>query len=444
MSCNLRSLPLRSLSLSILSASALAQGAAQNSPGQTHLHSSEPGFRLINVSLDLMAAVGGSSERTAVLEGLQGGGHDPSQRGFTLQQAELGVAGAIDPYFVGEARVTYELTPEHGETQVELEEAFLVTQQLPYGLQVKAGHYLTEFGRVNPTHAHSWHWIDQPIAVTRMLGPEGLRAPGARVAWDFTGEDHGRLLFGAQNASGETVPSFLASDEFYEERAIGGRMFEEQDVRSFGDMLWTGRVEFEPHLDGRTTLQLGASAAFGPNATGGDADTVLYGADFELRCRGEDDLAPQWTLQGELVAREFDAADQVDENTDDGGADDVPIPGETLKDFGGYLQLLYGFGREADGSGWAAGVRGEWVSGSGASYDSETDSFSRADDAFRADRVRVSPLLMWAASPHTRIRLQYNYDDADHLTGDGEAHSVWIGFVTSIGTHPPHTHATGH
>ena len=41
------------------------------------------------------------------------------------------------------------LDPDEGETIVEVEEAWLVTQQLPYNLQVKGGHYLTDVHRAD-------------------------------------------------------------------------------------------------------------------------------------------------------------------------------------------------------------------------------------------------------------------------------------------------------
>jgi TolA-binding protein len=45
-------------------------------------------FRLLDVSVDVLTTAGGSTERDESLRTLQGGGHDPKRRGFTLQQAE--------------------------------------------------------------------------------------------------------------------------------------------------------------------------------------------------------------------------------------------------------------------------------------------------------------------------------------------------------------------
>ena len=55
----------------------------------------------------------------------------------------------------------------------------------------------------------------------------------------------------------------------------------------------------------------------------------------------------------------------------------------------------------------------------------------------RADRVRISPLVGFETSKSSRLRLQYNYDESDHLGEAGE-HSVWLTFQTLIGVHQPH------
>src|SRR6185295_19252744 len=98
-------------------------------------------IRLIDVSLVIDAAAGWSTKNDASLLTLQGGDHDPRKRGFTLQAAEISLAGAVDPYFTANANINYNITPDTGESNVELEEAFATSQSLPYGLQVKAGQY---------------------------------------------------------------------------------------------------------------------------------------------------------------------------------------------------------------------------------------------------------------------------------------------------------------
>ena len=171
--------------------------------------------------------------------------------------------------------------------------------------------------------------------------------------------------------------------------------------------------------------QLGGSAVFGPNASGPDGRTTIYGGDLKVRWRPATHFRgwPFLLWESELMQRNF-KADSFD-GTDTAG-NPLTLPAQTLYDWGLYTQLLYGFSY-----GWAAGVRFEYASGSGASVG------GRAADPFRNDRYRVSPLLVWHPSEFSRLRLQYNYDRADHLT-QRDAHTVWLGLEFLYGAHPAH------
>lgn len=377
-------------------------------------------FRLIDISLDVLAAAGASTERDESLQTLQGGGHDPRKRGFTLQNAELSLAGAVDPYFTGEAHLIYFIDPLEGESIFEIEEAFLTTQSLPWGLQLEAGQMFTEFGRVNPRHPHAWDWMDQPIINTRLFGPDGLRQTGVRLGWLTPLPWFSEFHFGIQNANGETAASFLANDEFFEERAIGGRSFVDRDVRSLEDLLYLVRWENGFDISPEWSASIGVSALFGPNSTGPDGQTSIYGADLVLKWRPVRNNRgwPFVTWQSEVMYRDYRADDFVGE--------DVILAGQTLEDYGFYTQVLYGFAPR-----YRAGVRFEYASGSGESVG------GRENDPFRDDRYRISPLIEFLPSEFSRVRLQYNYDDAEHLEA-GDAHSVWVGFEYLIGSHAAH------
>lgn len=386
-------------------------------------------FKQLNISLDLLAAVGGSSERDPQILELQGGEHDPRKRGFTLQQAELQLNGEVDEWFTAQGVLVMFLEPGSGETVVELEEAFLQSTNLPHRLEARVGHYFTEFGRINPLHPHAWDWQDQPVILSRVFGPEGMRAPGARVAWLAPTHQYLEFFLSGQNANGGTMSSFLANEEAYAERAVGGRFYAngEQGARSGGDVAWSGRVATTFALSEQAALGLGASAAFGPNATGGDSDTLISGADFAYQWRPADSqgVSSFVRIQGEYIWREFETAQQIDT-----AAPGNPVlPADTLQDHGGYLYGLVGWD-----NGFACGVRCDYATGSAQSYVGD-GAFSRTSDASRANRLRISPLLQYQMSPTSRLRLQYNYDDAGHL--QGSAHSVWLGFEFLLGAQPP-------
>ena len=407
-----------------------APGAlAETSIGGTRL-------QLLDVSLDTLWAFGSSTAENDELALLQGGGHDPRQRGFNLPQVELSFSGAVDPYFTGEAHVVYFLDADNG-SQFELEEAFVQTLQLPFGLhehgaQLELGTFFTEFGRLNPRHPHAWDWQDQPIVLTRFFGEDGLRGPGARLGWLLPLPWYSEVHLGAQNANGETMTSFLANDEVFEERPIGGRPFTDESLRDLGDLLYLVRWVNGGDLSDTWSAQVGVSFLNGPNATGTDGTTRIYGIDGVAKWKPlvSDHGWPFVKIEGELMKRDYHADSFFG---CPGGAseceDPLALGSQTLRDWGGYALLLWGFRRP-----FAAGLRYEYASGSGESvgpYD------GRSADPFRDNRQRIAPLLVYYPSEFSRLRLQYNYDRAE-FTDARANHTVWLGLEFGLGPHAAH------
>ncbi|MDX1564619.1 MAG: hypothetical protein R3236_04390 [Phycisphaeraceae bacterium] len=376
----------------------------------------------IDVSLEILFAGGTSTARDATIQQLQGGSHDPNRRGFTLQQVALEISGQIGESFRAKAHTVFFIDPE-GETGVELEEAFVQTTALPDGFQAEGGFFLTEFGQINPTHPHDWTWLDQPVAHSRIFGADGLRQAGLQLS---RRTEHHRWHVGIQQASGETTQSFFANDELYDpaeaDRSIGGLAFVEQDPRNFKDFIYSARWACHWQLDEKTVAELGASALYGPNASGPDGRTFIWGVDLKVQAEGPGPGNTGWVWQTEWLMRDF-KADPTNPNfiTDD------------LEDWGLYTQL-HGWLNEH----WALGIRCERAGGSGANSDPSAPGtpISRNTDPFRADRWRLSPLLIWAPNDSSRIRLQYNRDDSEHLSET--VHTVWFGFEFALGGHEGH------
>ncbi|HEX3818202.1 MAG TPA: hypothetical protein VHW03_07930 [Chthoniobacterales bacterium] len=90
------------------------------------------------------------------------------------------------------------------QTTIEVEEAFLQTTDLPFGLQLKGGQFFAAFGRINPTHPHTWDFVDDPLVHGEFLGPDGLRGIGAQVSWTVPVAWYSQFLFGVQNGRGDT------------------------------------------------------------------------------------------------------------------------------------------------------------------------------------------------------------------------------------------------
>jgi hypothetical protein len=374
----------------------------------------------INVSFDGLFAAGTSTAKD--IEALQPGGHDPKQRGFTIQNLETTFEGKVDPYFRGQANIVLQIDAD-GETVIEAEEAYLESMSLPWNLQLKAGQFFTEFGRLNPTHPHTWDFADQPLVNGRFLGEDGLRNPGARLSWLTPTPFYSELYFAIQNSHGETAHSFR-SDHAGE--LFLGRFDDTGRVKAFNDLLFVPRYLASFNLSDEQTIVLGGSAAFGPNASGRNADTQIYGVDAFWKWKPVNHHAgfPFVTWQTEAMLRRYEAARFVGD-VDDDGTDDV-VPRENLHDWGMYSQLSYGFHK-----GWVASLRGDYVARSG------RGKYERmfGDDADRDTRWRVSPALTWFPSEFSKIRLQYNHDHRQHI---GEDHSIWLQMEFLLGSHAAH------
>lgn len=393
------------------------------------------GLQLIDISLDGLFSAGTSTVPDRPLQSLEGGGHDPRKRGFTVQNVELSILGAVDPYLNAEAHIVYYLDPLSGETIVELEEAFFLTRSLPCGLQLKAGTFLTEFGRINPTHPHAWHWMDQPIINTRIFGPDGLRGPGFRLAWLVPVEWFSQVYFGMQNANGETMASFLGNEEFFDERPIGGRPFYDNEARTLGDLLYFVRWENSWNTcDDQVSWLAGASGLFGPNATGPDGYTQIYGVDLTVKWRPKDNQQgwPFVIWESEVMYRNYIADNFVDSRDPVDPLDDIVLAGEPLHDWGFYTQVLHGCKPR-----WAIGLRYEFATGNGESLNGDHQQVSHNEDPFRDSRHRLAPLVVWYPSEFSRFRLQYNFDYAENLNSK-DAHSFWLGAEFVLGSHPAH------
>jgi hypothetical protein len=362
----------------------------------------------LDVSFNSLLTAGTSTAKESVLPELEGGHHDPHKRGFTVQNTELGLSGAVDPYFKGFVNMVQTID-KNGETVVELEEAYAKTTSLPYGLQVKAGQFFTEFGRLNPQHPHQWEFVDQPIVNTRMFGDDGMRGPGAQVSWLVPAKVPVEIVGGMQNANGNTMRSFAGPAE--DGPPVGVQ--HDRSVETFRDVVFAGRADASVDLTDETPAMIGVSEAFGPSGASSSGSTSILGADLTVKWKplANDHGFPYVAFQSEWMRRHVGYDSFVDGTT--------YVPGGELHDSGEYAQLVYGFHRD-----WTAGLRYDRVQGTN-------------DDVLGAeDRDRWSAALTFYTSEFAKIRLQFNLDDSKALRRREQ--SVWLQFEFNLGTHGAH------
>jgi hypothetical protein len=202
-----------------------------------------------------------------------------------------------------------------------------------------------------------------------------------------------------------------------ESSEIHGGLPVERGVGGGADLAFVPRIATSWDVTDTQVLLFGASAAFGPNNSGPDADTQVYGLDLYWKWKSATAYQgfPFVSWQTEAMVRRYEAdqRESIDDPT-------VTLPAETLADGGFYSQVLWGVRPRL-----VAGLRGEFVGGDSAAFDSQ----------WRADRLRLSPGLTWYPSEFSKLRLQYNYDDRE---GIGRDHSVWLQSEFILGAHAAH------
>jgi hypothetical protein len=292
------------------------------------------------------------------------GAHDPRKTGFHWQQLELAISSVVDPFFRFDSYIVF------APVGVEVEEAYATTLALPAGLQLRAGQFLTRFGRINATHPHSWDFVDQTFAIGRLMGGEGNRGLGTELSWLAPLPWFVEALVSLTEATGEgTARSFYGGNDL--------------GVQSPADLQLTLALKQFFPLGDAWGLSWGLSAAAGPNATGHDNRTEIVGTDLYLKYSPVEGNSPTTvTLQSEWFYRRRQ------------------VPHEVLSDLNGYTQLTWRFARR-----WSAGARYEVGS---PTYGGPEDDL---DPSWTAYRHRTSAALTFNPSEFSRLRLQAAHDD---------------------------------
>jgi len=121
-------------------------------------------------------------------------------RGFNLNYAEVAMSSAVDPYF--DAFAIFHMRSN----EFEIDEAYVSTRNLDYGLKIKAGKFKSAFGRYNEKHQHAWEFSEQALVYAAMFGPEGLSDAGIQVQWVAPTDTY--IMLGAEAMQGTNEQSF--------------------------------------------------------------------------------------------------------------------------------------------------------------------------------------------------------------------------------------------
>ena len=318
-------------------------------------------------------------------------------QGFNVDSAELFFFSPVDPYlnFYANLPVT--------DAGIEIEEAYVVTTDLPEGWQIKGGKFKSNFSRLDAQHPHAWDFWDIALPYRVFLGSEGLGG-GKGVQLTYLPTLPIYTIFGAEVFQGENDLLFGQGAEA-------------------GPHAFTFFVKSSVDTSDYSTFYFGPSVLFGKTdstiilpGTEVKGNSALYGLEAVWKWKPTSRKA--LTVQSEYLLL-----------TQSGTTTDTTIgvldPLKRKQD-GFYVQGIYRINR------WGIGAR--------------YDTLNVFSDTFRQAGVqkdygkpwRETASLEYNPSEFTRVRLQVSHDKSDTMTGRTNDEAI-LQFNFTVGAHPAHS-----
>lgn len=321
--------------------------------------------------------------------------------GFGLGHTELSLSAPIDDLFEG--RLTAVLEEHEGESEVELEEAFLQTTAMPWNLSLRGGRFLSQVGYLNSRHLHEDDFVERPAAYRALLGghyfDDGLRLNllmPTPFYWQVGAEafNGNRLSEGDEDIGVYTVNTRLGGDL--------GRAQSWQAGLSYlrNRQIHGGHEEEEHEEEGHEEEE--HEHAHGVAYTGEN----LYIADLVWKWSPNGNTRQQQlTLSGEYL--------YADELNEFAGSDDTHE--------GWYASVVYQFAPQ-----WSIGTRYGRV-----------DLKEAHDDHFDDQHLKETDVMLaWSHSHFSTVRLQYTHQDGHGF--DNADETVLLQYVMTFGAHGAH------
>lgn len=390
-----------------------AEAARQNTQGagtafetaQTVSVASDNAFNpAISVIFQGQAWAYGNDPEEYYLPGFPLGGEAGlAPEGFSLAETEISMSANVDDKFF--AMLTVPIAVEDGDVELELEEAWIETLKLPGGLSIRMGRFFSDIGYLNDKHFHSWDFADMPLPYQAFLGGQ-YKDDGLQFRWltslDFYLEFSGELLRGDQYPAGGAARSGLGSTSL---RAKTG-----------GDIGFSSSWLFG--LSWLATESEGRESAAGNTLLLFDGSTDIYIADFVWK----------WAPNGNSRQRNFKLQAEYlwrDEKGTYALADGQGDPWNNGQQ-GWYMQAVY-----QPFPSWRFGGRIDGLSGDnpGPSWIG-TPLYPLAGNL-----TRFSLMVDWSNSEFSRLRFQYNHDQASLRTDN----QFGLQYVFSMGAHGAHS-----
>ena len=329
-----------------------------------------------------------------------GGGVGPGTRGFNLGETELGVYANVDPNFYGGLNLS--LAPDN---TASVEEAFIQTTSLPYGITLKTGRYFSSIGYLNDQHAHTWDFVDNPLAYQAFLGNQ-FGDDGVQVKWlapidlfmEF-GAEYGRGRIAdttGKDKNGGSAGSVFAH--------VGGDVGTSNSWRA-------GLSYLDVSPQNRVSNDIDVTGTYVTNSFTGNSRVWL--ADFVWKWAPNGNATnTSFKLQGEYLHRNEDGTLNTDQYS--------------ASQNGWYVQGVYKFLPY-----WRTGLRYDRLDGGSVNYGLNTANLVNVN----YNPQRISWMVDYNPSEFSRIRLQLSHDQSRQEAPDNQ---LFIQYQMSLGAHGAH------
>jgi hypothetical protein len=277
------------------------------------------------------------------------------------------------------------------------EGAITVLRGLPWSMQLKAGKYLLDLGKINTQHPHQWGWLELPLMHRTMLGEEGARVIGANLS-TFQAVGETAVTLSANAFSGEGWGHAHAHAE--------GEEADHEDEAP-AEIMYSGRLSGFRSLTDAWSAELGGSAFWGGYDPTESLEQTVAAVDWKLRWRPDTYRAFVWVAET-MMSRK-----------DTVHGEDSLATTETVDAVGTFTSVDYQFRRRYD---------------AGAFFDWTQDA-----DAEGAETTAAGAFFGFMPAEETaRFSVVYRWEDSDLHAYDNQ--SVTFQVVWALGPHKPHSY----
>jgi hypothetical protein len=335
----------------------------------------------------------------------------PGTRSFNLGESELTLSANVDPRFSGQ--LTFSLANDNS---VSVEEAFVQSKGLANGLNVRGGRFLSSVGYLNSQHAHTWDFVDAPLAYQAFFGGQ-YKPDGVQVKWLAPTERFFEIGLEAGNGS-----SFPGNDR--NKNGIGAAALFAHVGDDLGDNAsWRAGLSYlRSGATDRTYEDAGVTNAFSGHGNTWIADAIY-----------------KWAPNGNATQTNFKLQGEYFRRTEKGTLAFDP-QGLGLADryssaqSGWYLQGVYQFMPL-----WRVGLRYDRLTSGTPDIGLVSSGALTAADFPRLasyNPSRSSLMLDYSSSEFSRFRLQFARDKSRPEVTDNQ---IFLQYIMSLGAHGAHT-----